>query len=592
MAFEIPRRRAGDDCADDTQGRARVAQDENEDGPRGSPQDTREAQGRRVRQWVPVACLGLILILAAALRFVGIGSKSLWLDEAVTAEYAAAAGLGAAARRIAAIDTHPPLYSLVVHVWVRLVNSRRSRAAGTVLARFGSEAMLRTPTAICGVISVALLYLIARRLFDNRLALVAALVQACSCHAVYFSQEARCYAMLAALVLGMHLVLLRMAASERVRWGDCAGYAVLAAAALYTLQVSILVIVTHWLLFLILVRRSAANLLRGVATQVAIGLAYLPWVPFVLNRRVFFEPQLRLVGAARPITFADVCAATREWTLGPLHLGGEPRLERALMVVACLAVLVGVGTILWRVWRGRGNVRDRAGASTSERSANDRTALVFLSASFFLPIAGFLLIPGPRIHEFESKHLVFLQPVCVLAVVAALRGRRAVGLAGVAIVLAANAAWLWQYHGPRFQKERWQEVVAETSSAERPGDVYLFTPRYVRTPFAYYYLGRQQLDQRALARKQRALVPDPLHVNAPILQPATTRARRIRVVYAYSSVARPSQVLKRWLDAHWRYLGGKEYPGFLGAVGWWLYEKDALARDRASGLAVCCSSAQ
>jgi uncharacterized membrane protein len=136
------------------------------------------------------------LAVATALRVAAL-SQMLWADEAYTAMLARMP-LGQMAAATAG-DVHPPTWYLIEIAFVRL---------------FGmSEAALRLPSAILGVLAVWLTYRLARAMFDERVALVAASLMAVNPFAVYYSQEARMYALLMTSVL-----LACVGAVERRAW--------------------------------------------------------------------------------------------------------------------------------------------------------------------------------------------------------------------------------------------------------------------------------------------------------------------------------------------------------------------------------------
>jgi hypothetical protein len=135
----------------------------------------------RVRSNPHWLILGAILLLATFLRFYKIDAQSLWYDEGNSARIAE--------RSLqlivegAAGDIHPPLYYLLLKVW---------------RAVFGDgEAALRSFSAVCGVLTVLFTYLIGRDLFNRRVGLIAAFLLAVMPFAIYYSQEARMYALLA-----------------------------------------------------------------------------------------------------------------------------------------------------------------------------------------------------------------------------------------------------------------------------------------------------------------------------------------------------------------------------------------------------------
>ena len=136
----------------------------------------------------------VILLLALSLRAYRLDAQSFWNDEGNAARLAERtvplilAGAGG--------DIHPPGYYLLLHYWQAAVGL--------------SEFALRYLSVITGVLTVALTYALGKRLFGPPVGLLAALLGAVSPLAVYYSQEARMYALLAALSAATTALLLRL----------------------------------------------------------------------------------------------------------------------------------------------------------------------------------------------------------------------------------------------------------------------------------------------------------------------------------------------------------------------------------------------
>lgn len=118
--------------------------------------------------------LFLLFAMALLLRLMNLGGKSLWLDEAFSALNAPRPEV---ALPLTAIDPHPPLYYTLLHYWLPLAGD--------------GEAMLRLPSALISLLSIGLLYMLARRLSNRRVALLAAALLAFAPLNVWYSQEAR-----------------------------------------------------------------------------------------------------------------------------------------------------------------------------------------------------------------------------------------------------------------------------------------------------------------------------------------------------------------------------------------------------------------
>jgi len=142
------------------------------------------------------------LLLGAALRFYRLDAQSLWNDEGNTARL-----VERSVRLIvegAAGDIHPPGYYLILAVW-------RS-------ATGDSEFALRGFSALCGVLTIAVAAALGQRAGGWATAVGAAFLVAVHPLAVYYSQEARMYAL-----LGLVSALTLLVAERFVRTLSCGG---------------------------------------------------------------------------------------------------------------------------------------------------------------------------------------------------------------------------------------------------------------------------------------------------------------------------------------------------------------------------------
>jgi len=169
-----------------------------------SPRQTVGAVGRK--ELVAVVAL---TALAAALRLVMLGSQALWYDEVWTLDLAHSS-LGLMLRRIPNWETTPPLYYLFA--WAS------NHAFGP------SQAALRLPGALAGVLTVPAVWGAARRFGGVRAGVIAAAFTACSPFMWWYSQEARAYSM-AALFCALSLWFLARALDTGA-WRDFSGWAI------------------------------------------------------------------------------------------------------------------------------------------------------------------------------------------------------------------------------------------------------------------------------------------------------------------------------------------------------------------------------
>jgi hypothetical protein len=234
------------------------------------------SKGNRLSSVAPA----LILLLAAALRLFRIGNQSLWADEGNSVALAARSLREISAA--AAADIHPPLYYWLLSLWTRIFGT--------------SEIAVRSLSAVWGVVLVWLVYQIGSRLFDKRTGTVAALLAAVNPFLIYYSQEARMYAQLAALAALLFYALIRFILHESIILpADGSGKsiafsgpatAILVGASIaglythYTYPVMIGVATLLYLLWVYNSRRRGfvrERLLHWAMLLIIVAFAYLPW---------------------------------------------------------------------------------------------------------------------------------------------------------------------------------------------------------------------------------------------------------------------------------------------------------------------------
>ncbi|MBN1813017.1 MAG: glycosyltransferase family 39 protein [Anaerolineae bacterium] len=122
-----------------------------------------------------------IVALGAFLRLYQIGDNGLWIDEAFSI-WMGQQPTGEMLGWLVRIDQHPPLYYLLLHLWMHLGDD---------------QAVVRAFSALCSTLTIPAIYLLGRRLSGQKLGLLAALILAVSPFHVHFAQEARMYALMA-----------------------------------------------------------------------------------------------------------------------------------------------------------------------------------------------------------------------------------------------------------------------------------------------------------------------------------------------------------------------------------------------------------
>ena len=144
-------------------------------------QAIREALRARSRAFWIVAGL---TALGAVLRFLTLGVQSYHHDEIVTASRILRGDFGHAMNAVGFSESAPPLYYALAWIWTQFTGT----------GEFG----LRSLSALAGVVTIPVVYLIGIELRGRRAGLMAAALAAVNPMLLWYSQEARAYSLLVA----------------------------------------------------------------------------------------------------------------------------------------------------------------------------------------------------------------------------------------------------------------------------------------------------------------------------------------------------------------------------------------------------------
>jgi 4-amino-4-deoxy-L-arabinose transferase-like glycosyltransferase len=390
-----------------------------------------------------LAALAGITLFAAALRFPTLDLQSYWFDETLTTVRIVRSGLFETVGHLEE-TAMPPLYPVVAWFWAQL---------------FGEgEVGLRSLSALAGTVTVPVVYAAAATFFDRRAALVAAGLAAANPVLIWYSQEARPYALLILLV-ALTLLFLGRALEEPTprRLGLWAAFAALSICALY-FAAFVMAGEAVWLLLAAgrEARRRAALAIGAVA---ATALALLPLA----------------IAQDRPGALDWITEIPLRWRLTDIvdkYVAGWPNPSSDDDVWLLPLPLVAVGLLLL--------VRR---ATPRER----RTAYSLLALSAVGLGVPLLVALADRDLFYFRQLLAALPPV--LLVTAAGFGTRAAGRLGVAAAVVLCAIYLsadlrvWTDRD--LQRDDWRGATRTLDSGETPR-VVVISPDYAAEALEHY----------------------------------------------------------------------------------------------------------
>jgi hypothetical protein len=416
---------------------------------------SRHTSGRSLGLW-------LILALALALRVWKIADKNLWLDESTS--WALATGSLKSLIAWTAADIHPPLYYLLLKGWILI--------AGDSLAG------LRSLSVVSSLVALYLLFQLAAGSVTRGVAYAVAVWFAVSPHAIYYSQEARMYAPVTAVVLGACLAYRRWVESAFTSGFAILAYVACATVALYLHYFTALVFAAIWLHVIVLAigRRGWTAMTETappprwtawLVAHVAIGACYLPWIGTAMAQITRGQVWRQPVAIGQIPDHA--LELVRMLTFGVYHV---PFFRTVPGAVATSVLAVGLGRLI-------------LGVGTIRRTRDERDLFLLLVA--VTPVMlGLAMLPTTG-HMDLSRYLPYAAP---LAVLAAARGLSLVSVspvAAIAALLAGTAAMvpsLRGYYADHVKDSDMRPIVAylRANAQHEPGqDSILIAPGYMIT---------------------------------------------------------------------------------------------------------------
>jgi len=433
----------------------------------------------------PDALAALIVLLGGVLRVYHFTALSLWVDEGITVMFShlswpAVLGLQGV------YDAHPPLYYALVKLVATAVPDV---AAGRLIS------------VVAGTGTIGVLYLLVSRLTNRWVGLGAALALAVSPSHIWYSQEARQYALNVLLVLLSYLALVAFLQSGRRAWAILYGASL--TLAMYVEYSALFALAPQALLVALAARRRRrrASVLLGAALIAA--LLFAPWLPslmreagpqssqgqFVLSPEKVYDALVSFSGlAANAVAFAG--SQVPPWNMWP-------SLQGVLLIALAPAIVAGVFML------ARGYPRGLLVAGCLAAG----TILVALGISLRYP-------------SFAERTALYAVPGWATIVGAALWGRpaprplRLIGRISAAYILVASLVTVDALYADA-QKQDWRNLAADTATAARLGWPVVTIPSVTSTLIDAYQ--PHALDGRRIAIGDGGSLPSARVGTTPVL---------------------------------------------------------------------------
>jgi uncharacterized membrane protein len=369
-------------------------------------------------------------------------------DELLTYDIITRSTLGAVLRALRhAPESTPPLH--YVAAW-----------AATKLG--DPTTAVRVPSLLAGTATVPVVFFLGRRLASWAAGLVGATLVAIAPFALFYSVEARAYALVAFFVACSTLALLRaLDDGRRYSW---ALFWLATTAAIYTHYTAVFPLAVQFVWAMRTSRGRRAILLA----HVAVAIAYVPWLPFLRGN------ALGVIALLDPLTLrSGLLAIVRVLPGHPLVasrvLPGTAALVMIALALACAATLAGIAAYRRRrgsprrsASRAEGPDRPRSGYSVGLVAALAAATPVGLVLTYV--VTGTDLY-GPR-YLSASAPALYLLAGCVLT-----SPRRRWALAASAAALLATGVGTVKSLKPAYARPQLKEAATYLDAHAAPRDI-------------------------------------------------------------------------------------------------------------------------
>jgi uncharacterized membrane protein len=254
-----------------------------------------------------------ILIFAFLLRVISL-NQSLWLDEATTALVSKMPIYDFFTKFMPA-DFHPPLYYMIVSLWSKV---------------FGyGEISLRLPSVIFGLLTIYVVYLIAKQA-RLKYPILPALFLATSGLHVYYSQEARMYALASWLV--SYLVLSYIKKNWRL-------FSILLPLIFLTDYVSLIILPV---LFVFTFLKHRQNIKVFLLSCIPLIISFFVWLPF-LSKQLMAGMSIKdsawwnILGS---VTFKNIALVPTKFMIGRVSFDNKALYALIIIIISAIFIYI------------------------------------------------------------------------------------------------------------------------------------------------------------------------------------------------------------------------------------------------------------
>ncbi|MCK4589139.1 MAG: glycosyltransferase family 39 protein [Nanoarchaeota archaeon] len=393
----------------------------------------------------------LIILVGGFLRFYQLDNESLWQDEGFTLiEVDQPSFKQTFNAIIGPPEGTPPLYFIILHFWTRIFGT--------------SEFSLRFPSAIFGMVSILLIFLIGKEIFNKKTGLISALIMSVSTIQILYSQDARAYSLFVMLTLISFLFYIKTLKSSSNK--NLFFYLISTLFLLYTHHFALFVLFAQNIIFFLFHKEFYLKTKKWLISLLVLGVLYVPGILIVLSQ--FQHNQKSLQSALS----------------GKL---GLPLVISQLGILNFLWPVLIIFFIVLVIYYFKTNLINLI------KKIRFNENIFFITISIFT--LSYILILPKLIHPFfVTRFTVFTYPFFYLLFAEGFNKMRKIKLKktiSVLFLVLVILSLFTYYSTPK--KEQWKEAVSFIEDKSQPNEMIIIIGDTHFTIFDYYYSNKLEV---------------------------------------------------------------------------------------------------
>ena len=497
----------------------------------------------------------VILILGSFLRVYKIGSESFWVDESATV-YTTQEKASSMVYRIYTTNEQvpedhesghrgggtPPFYFVLANYWTKLVGL--------------SEARLRLLSAIFGIISLYIIFLIGRNLFDYKTGLISAFLMSINYMHIKYSQEARTYSWIILLtLLTVYFLINALRQKKKMHW---IAYILSSSMLIYSNYFGFFILIFEYLFLLIFWKEYRDSLSAIIISGISIFLLYAPWLPALIRQMKDTKLLIYLLGQNIPLDLVRILVQFCSWfnpdletrrALSSLyHYSPNSSLAdifgASFLGVLTIISILAFASIMW--WCFISSIAFKNNKLNFDNIKDKKYVLLLMwfIVPLLMPITLTLLFPKSPVFGFVQHVLIASPAFYLIASNGILKSKKFYSLLVLLAVLSVLP--LYSYYS-NIDKQQWRETANYLKSNRNPSElVIVYVPTGV-LPLEYYYKDMNRVTG--------------IKKNISQLKSEVKREDSVWLVYASEILKDPEGTIKNYMDMNYKLEKQKDFVG-------------------------------